>query len=379
MKKKIRKLLLFLLMLVMAQPFYILNAKEKVERYVEDEGGCFRRRTKFGVLASKVKDVKKGTNDAYQATSVFVSQKEGSYRMIDFTKKRDKSHSIRYRNVSIGTDIVDFVPISATRGIYCDKSGKIKENGTGRVDPLLPSKDRKKVKKYWGNETMLAYVSDHTLKIRWENDRKVRKYFKGEADKIKKVVAGNYQYTPYNVFVLMEDGSVWGVGHNQYHMISNESKKKYTGFQKITPDGVKDISASAGNVAVLKSDQSLWIWGRYRSGKEEKSSATPQKIDENVKSFDMCQEIGGYPETILSYVKESGDAYGWGTNRDYSMSDAYKSKWQNKPVKLKEKISRVVVTEGMILLLTEDHVLYWCGTFYGEPATTSFPVKLKIK
>ncbi len=102
----------------------------------------------------------------------------------------------------------------------------------------------------------------HTLKIRWENDRKIRKYFKGEADKIKKVVAGNYQYTPYNVFVLMEDGSVWGVGHNQYHMISNDSKKKYTGFQKIISDGVKDISASAGNVAVLKSDQSLWIWGR---------------------------------------------------------------------------------------------------------------------
>lgn len=66
--------------------------------------------------------------------------------MIDFTKKRDKSHSIRYRNVSIGTDIVDFVPISATRGIYRDKSGKIKENGTGRVDPLLLQKIEKSQK-----------------------------------------------------------------------------------------------------------------------------------------------------------------------------------------------------------------------------------------
>ncbi len=76
-KKNIRKLLFFLLMLVIVQPFYFLDAKEKVERYVEGEAGCFRRRTKFGVLASKVKDVKKGTNDAYQATSVFVSQKKG--------------------------------------------------------------------------------------------------------------------------------------------------------------------------------------------------------------------------------------------------------------------------------------------------------------
>lgn len=55
---------------------YVYNTNA-VKRYVEGEAGCFRRRTKFGVLASKVKDVKKGTNDAYQATSVFVSQKKG--------------------------------------------------------------------------------------------------------------------------------------------------------------------------------------------------------------------------------------------------------------------------------------------------------------
>lgn len=63
--------------------------------------------------------------------------------MIDFTKKRDKSHSIRYRNVSIGADIVDFVPISATRGIYRDKSGKIKENGTGRITYSLQRIEKK--------------------------------------------------------------------------------------------------------------------------------------------------------------------------------------------------------------------------------------------
>lgn len=92
MKKNIRKLLLFLLMLVMAQPFYILNAKEKVERYVEDEGGCFRRRTKFGVLASKVKDVKKGTNDAYQEKIEEISEKQRSiYRIIAKEKYRCKT------------------------------------------------------------------------------------------------------------------------------------------------------------------------------------------------------------------------------------------------------------------------------------------------
>lgn len=42
------------------------------------------------------------------------------------------------------------------------------------------------------------------------------------------------------------------------------------------------------------------------------------------KSFDMSQRSGGKTEKILAYVKESGEAYGWGTNEDWSMSDAYK-------------------------------------------------------
>lgn len=379
MKKLIIKLFAFFLILIMLQPDYEVNAKEKVERYIEDEFGCFRERKKFEVLASDVKDIKKGTNQYFRATSVFVSQKKGSYRIIDFTKKRGKKYSIRYKNVSVGTDMDDFVPISSTCGVYRDKSGKIKENGTGREDPLIPFKERKKIKKYWGNETMIAYVSNHVLKIRWQDYRTIKKYFKDEADKVKKVVAGNCLHAPHNVFVLMEDGSVWGVGNNENHMITNDSKKKYREFRKIISDGVKDICASANNVAVLRNDNSLWVWGKYRLGKKEKFSASPQKIDDNVRSFDMSQVSGGKTETILAYVKESGEAYGWGTNEDWSMSDVYKSKWQDKPVKLKEKISRVMVADGIMLLLSEDHILYWCGSFYGLPATSSFPVKIKKK
>jgi len=289
--------------LIMLQPEYEVNAKEKVERYIEAEFGCFRERKKFEVLASNVKDIKKGTNQYFRAISVFVSLKKGNYRIIVFT----------------------------TCGVYRDKSGKIKENETGREDPLIPFKDRKKIKKYWGNETMIAYVSNHVLKIRWQDYCSVKEYFKDEADKVKKVVAGNCLRAPHNVFVLMEDGSVWGVGNNENHMITNESKKKYRKFRKIISDGVKDICASANNVAVLRNDNSLWVWGRYRSGKKEKSSASPQKIDDDVKSFDMSQISGGKTETILAYVKESGEAYGWGTNEDWSMSDAYKQKWQGEP------------------------------------------------
>lgn len=69
----------------MLQSDYEVNAKEKVERYIEDEFGCFRERKKFEVLALNVKDIKKGTNQYFRAISVFVSLKKGNYRIIVFT------------------------------------------------------------------------------------------------------------------------------------------------------------------------------------------------------------------------------------------------------------------------------------------------------
>lgn len=52
--------------------------------------------------------------------------------------------------------------------------------------------------------------------------------------------------------------------------------------------------------------------------------------------------------SILAYVKESGEAYGWGSNDDWSMSDSYKSGQLDKPVKLKGNISRVLLVEMML-------------------------------
>lgn len=377
MKKFAKKIIVFLLVLAMLEPYYAVNIYAKVERHFSDEFGDFRERKRFGVLATNVQDVKTGINHGFRQTSIFVSQKKGRYRIIDFSKKRDKKYSIRYKNALIGTNMTDFVPISASRGIYRNETGTIKENGEGMKEPLVPSKDRNKIEKYWGNNWMLAYVSDNVLKIIYSDEGKVRKYFQGETGKIKKVVAGNF-HSPRSVFVLMEDGSVWGMGNNEYHLISDASKKKYTKFQKIVSGGVMDISATWVNVAVLKEDKSLWVWGKYRSGKK-KCSVVPQKIDDNVKNFDLSYNNGYDPVPILAYVNESGEAYGWGSNDDWSMSDSYKSGWLGKPVKLKDNISRVFLAEQMMLLLGKNKTLYWSGNIWEGTGTSVFPVKSKKK
>ena len=378
MKRFAKKAVVFLLVLATLEPCYAGNVYAKAERHFSDEFGDFRERKRFGVLATNVQDVKTGTNQQFRATSVFISRKKGRYRVIDFSKKRDKEYSIRYKNALIGTDMTDFVPVSASRGIYRDEKGKIKENGEGMKEPLIPSKDRSKIEKYWGNDWMFAYVSEDVLKIIYSNEGKVRKYFPGETGKIKKVVGGNCAYSK-SAFVLMEDGSVWGVGNNEYHMVSDASEKKYTKFQKIVSDGVADISATRVNVAILRKDKSLWVWGKYRSGGKEKCSAVPQKIDDDVKNFALSYNNAYDSVPILAYVKESGEAYGWGSNDDWSMSDSYKSGWLDKPVKLKDNISRVFLADQMMLLLGENKTLYWCGNIWNGTGTSVFPVKSKKK
>lgn len=369
--KHIKRVILILLIfsLVDSQNFIVGNAK--VEKYEDDKygdgDGIYRSRKKFGVLATKVKDVKVGVSNGHLSTRILISQKKNCYRGIDFSKKYKKKQTIRYKSTQYGNDLGDLVLISPFDAIYRNKKGNVKEKGEYS---LISQKDRKKVKKYWGNNTMLAYVVDNVLKIRWDNYKKSKQYFRGSAKQVKKVVAGNSIYGEENVFVLMEDGSVWGLGDNQYHLISNTSQKQYRKFVKIVSNGVKDISASQKSVAIHKKDDSLWVWGEYRKGKKKKYSATPKKIDSNVKVFSMSQnqrsEDDPVGSVILAYVKKTGVAYGWGSNHGWGMTTAHGAKWQNKPIKLKQNIDRVYVANEVILLLSKRDVLYWCGHIYGS-------------
>lgn len=365
-----KKLVLFLLIYSLISSPYIIVSNAKVEKYEADKygdgGGIYRYRKKFGVLATNVKDVKVAVSNNYLSTKILISQKENCYRQIDFSKKLAKKYTIRYKNTQYGRDLGNLVLTCPFHAIYRNSRGNVKEKGD---EKLISQKELKKIKEYWGNNTMLAYVVDDVLKIKWDNYKKSREYFRGSAKQVKKVVAGNSIYGEENVFVLMEDGSVWGWGDNQYHLISNESKKQYRKFVKIVPSGVKDIFASQKSVAIHKKDDSLWVWGEYRKGNKKKYTATPKKIDSNVGMFSMSQNQRAEDDltgsVILIYVKKNGMAYGWGSNHGWGMTTTKGTKWKSKPVKLKKNIDRVYVANEVVLLLSKEGVLYWCGHIYG--------------
>jgi len=366
MTKVIRRLIVFLLVLSMFT-LDAENAFAKVEKYEDDRygdgGGIYRYRKKYGVLASHVRDVKVGTDNTFLSTKIAVSQKKGCYHEIDFSKKQGKSYSIRYKNRVIGSNMRDFLLVSPYTAIYRNQKGKLREKGNYS---LLPSKKKQQIKNYWGNNTMFAYVVDNVLKIRWQDSKKTKNYFAGTASNILKVEAGNSTYGERNVFVLMKDGSVWGLGDNHCHLISDTSQKTYQDFVQIISKGVKDISASQRNVAILKKDSSLWIWGENRKGKKKSYSVLPKKVDNKVKQFSMSQNKSkDAGATIMAYVKKSGQAYGWGSNKGWGMTTACGTKWHNKPVKLKNNIRKVFVADEVVLLLSRKKVLYWSGHCYG--------------
>lgn len=171
----------------------------------------------------------------------------------------------------------------------------------------------------------------------------------------------------------MNDGSVWGIGANEHKLISNSKKKNYRSFVKIIDGGVTQIAASREQIAVVKEDNTLWIWGRDMKKSKRKYSATPKKIADNVSEVAVStyQIYDTYP--IVVYLKKDGSAYGMGynytdKNEGFAVfTDKYKKGWNRKPVLLMKNVKHVYAATNATLMLTNKKELYWTGSqgWYG--------------
>lgn len=234
------------------------------------------------------------------------------------------------------------------------------------------------VEKSWGDNEMFAYVKNNTLHITgliigllmgkggecYKYDT-VQTYFEGRGDQIKQVVCCMDFATKCNIFVLMQDGSVWGIGRNNRKLISASKKKNYSKFVKIIDGGVKQIAACANNVAVVKKDNTLWIWGRTVKSKKKKYSATPKKIANNVKEAALSIAGGTPLRSIIVYLKKNNKAYGIGYNYNngggYAFTNRYKKGLNSKPVLLMKNVKHVYAAYASTLMLTRNNKLYWSG------------------
>lgn len=353
-------------------------------------------RTSFGRLATDVDDFYLGSNMAKANIMIRHKGEKEVWNVYLPKKKKACSNNVFYTSYLAGKDVNGYYPYSANQVFTLDKKGRLYFSGddscfltfqhkTGK-DCSHNKKCREKlvdknVKKCWSDKGMFSYVKDNRLYItgmvinqgrKCKNYETCQSFFEGKGNQVKKVISGNggrfVSGKAYwgNVYVLMKDGSVWGMGNNTRKTICDDEEDYVPEFRMIISGGVKQISASAQNAAAVKKDGSLWVWGKDIKSGAKKYSAKPEKIAENVRQAVLANTksdsgLINVPKSVILYVKKDGKAYGRGSNYNFMLSNSCKAGWQSKPVFLMKNVKKIGGCAGISVILTNKNELYWSG------------------
>lgn len=377
-----------------------IGKDEYVERISDGEGGekvvQSMLRTSFGKLATNIDDFYLGSDMAY--TNIFI-QHQGEKEVWNAylpKKKKACSNNVFYTSYFAGNNVNGYYPYSANQVFTLDKKGRLYFSGDDTCFLMFQHKTgkdcnrnkkyreklvAKNVKKCWSDEGMFAYVKDNRLYItgmvinqarRCRDYETQQSFFEGKGNQIEEIISGNggcfgdgKSYWG-NVYVLMKDGSVWGMGNNTRKGISDDEEKYIPEFQMIISGGIRQISANAQNVAAVKKDGTLWVWGRDIKSNAKKYSAKAKKNAQNVKAVALANsqsddDLIEVPKSVILYVKKDGKAYGRGSNYNFMLSNRCKSKWQSKPVFLMSDVKKIGGCTGISVILTNKNELYWSG------------------
>ncbi len=329
------------------------NSKKPVEKLYTWDDTKWKVRRHYGLVAKNVAEAK--IENVAFSESVYIRRKgERTVRELDLdTKKVTKMQN--YPIHTVAKRVKEFYPMGQDM-LFLDSKNQLRLIGNNfyLFAKHTSAKECKKEKKHhvnivvegnlnpkkcWSDSGMFAYVKRNNLYVTGipaapkKNDderidcwkyEKPRVFFQGKGNQIRQVVCGQGTGSfGFNIFVLMKDGSVWGMGNNKDKLISDSEMKDYNEFVQIISKGVKKIYAGPRNMAAIKNDNALYVWGhtmKARSSKKHKNTARPQKIATNVKEA----AISGIDDTTLIFLKRNGVAYGMGLNSGYILTDKYK-------------------------------------------------------
>lgn len=70
----------------------------------------------------------------------------------------------------------------------------------------------------------------------------------------------------HNIVVMKDDGTLWGIGRNQYGILGIGNTSGKASYVQINMDNIKDVSFGYEHAAILKNDGTLWMTGRNYFG-----------------------------------------------------------------------------------------------------------------
>ena len=119
-------------------------------------------------------------------------------------------------------------------------------------------------------------------------------------------------------FLVMEDGTVWGVGNNSYLPLT-VSEGTYTTHVRVNlPEAPAVIAPGFGHVLALTENGEVYAWGRNSQGQvgdgTTKKRMTPVKL--NLKN--IVQIVAGGKFSLA--LDKDGQLWGWGDNEFHTVS-----------------------------------------------------------
>ena len=127
-----------------------------------------------------------------------------------------------------------------------------------------------------------------------------------------KQVSAGHNYTA----CVKTDGTLWTWGLNSYGQLGNNDTGNYSSPVQITGGGTtwKQVDGGHGNTAAIKTDGTLWTWGRNNYGQLGNDSTTNRSSPgQTISAGTNWKQVsaGGY---FTAAIKTDGTLWLWGQN-----------------------------------------------------------------
>ena len=177
--------------------------------------------------------------------------------------------------------------------------------------------------------------------------------------------------TGVNTVALKKDGTLWGWGANWSNVLGAGTQVEYVLKPQRIPlvEDVISFSAGAQNIAVVKRDGSLWMWGHNACGQllvdpyAVNETYTPVKLMENVSAVN----IGGQTVAVL---KKDNSLWMWGDNYEGQVgAGLFQQKIWTPQHNLDDVRGIAVSPENTAAVKLDGTVWFWGANWHGQAGT----------